>query len=71
MDELRRLIGSYDNYFEMYDDNASWRRGAAIHDRIRVLVKRLRTEGHGSEIDLLMAEHPDLVACPDGVHALA
>ena len=71
MDELRRLIGSYDSFFEMFDDNVSWRRGAAIHDRIRALVKRLRAEGHGIEIDAMMADHPSLVSCPGGVHALA
>lgn len=71
MDELRRLIGQFDSYYEMADDGAAWRRGAAIDSRIRSLVRQLRAEGHGPEIDALMAEHPSLISCPGGVHALA
>lgn len=71
MDELRRLIGQFDPYYEMADDGAAWRRGAAIDSRIRSLVKQLRAEGHGSEIDALMADYPSLISCPGGVHALA
>jgi hypothetical protein len=71
MDELLRLIGQYDAYYEMADDHATWRRGAAIHDHIRVVVRQLRAEGHGSEIDELAAQYPGLISCPGGVHALA
>lgn len=71
MDELRRLILGYDAYYEMADDHSAWRRGAAIDSRIRELVKRLRTEGHGPKIDALMADYPGLISCPGGVHALA
>jgi hypothetical protein len=69
MDELRRLILSYDAYYEMAE-GSDWRRGAAIDSRIRALVRQLRVEGHGPEIDALMAEHPSLISCPGGVHAL-
>jgi len=71
MDELRRLIGQYDAYYEMADDHAVWRRGATIHDRLRTLVRQLRAEGHGTEIDALAVEYPYLISCPGGVHALA
>jgi len=71
MDELRNLIAQYDPYYEMSDDNATWRRGAAIDRRIREMVERLRADGHGAEIDVLMAEHPSLISCPNGDHALA
>lgn len=71
MDELRSLVAQYDPYYEMSDDAGTWRRGAAIHDRIRQAVRRLRAEGHGEEIDALMAENPCLISCPKGAHALA
>lgn len=71
MDELRQLIPQYDPYYEMADDGASWRRGCQTHNRIQQLARRLRAEGHGSEIDALMELHPTLVSCPNGVHALA
>lgn len=71
MDELRRLILGFDSYYEMADDHATWCRGAAIHDRIRTLVRQLRAEGQGPEIDALAAEYPGLISCPGGVHALA
>ena len=71
MDELRMLIRHYDPYYEMADDGVSWRRGRQVHNRIRELVERLRAEGHGAEVDALLHEHPDLVACPGGSHALA
>lgn len=71
MDELQQLIGRYDAYYEMYDDHAGWRRGCQTDQRIRSLAKRLRAEGHGREIDALMQRHPNLVASPNGVHALA
>lgn len=71
MEELLRLIGQYDAYYEMADDGATWRRGAAIHDRIRTLVRQLRAEGHGGEIDELAAQYPGLISCPGGAHALA
>jgi len=71
MDELRRLILGYDAYCEMADDGSAWRRGAAIDSRIRALVRQLRAEGHGPEIDALAAEYPGLISCPGGVHALA
>lgn len=70
MDELHQLVRSYESYFEMYDDGASWRRGAAIHDRIRSLVRQLRADGHGAEIDELAVQYPGLISCPGGVHAL-
>lgn len=71
MDELRQLIEQYDAYYEMYDDHALWRRGCQTDRRIRSLAERLRAEGYGAEIDALMELHPNLVSCPDGVHALA
>lgn len=71
MDELRTLVRSYESYFDMYDDGQSWRRGSAIDSRIRSLVRQLRAEGHGSEIDELAAQYPGLISCPGGVHALA
>ena len=71
MDELRNLIGQYDAYYEMADDNATWRRGAAIDHRIWELVRQLRAEGHGAELDALLDEYPYLIACPNGVHVLA
>ena len=71
MDELRKLIGQYDPYYQMADDSQTWRRGSAIDSRIRSLVKRLRAEGHGAEIDVLMGDCPALVSCPGGAHALA
>ena len=43
----------------------------SIHNRIRELVKRLRAEGHGAEVDALLDQCPGLVASPDGVHVLA
>lgn len=70
MDELRQLVLCYDSYFEMADDSRSYWRGAEIDRRIRGLVARLRAEGHGPEIDALMAEHPCLISCPGGIHAL-
>ena len=70
MDELRDLIAQYDPYYEMSDDSATWRRGAKIDSRIRALVEQLRTQGHGEEIDALMADYPGLISCPGGVHAL-
>jgi hypothetical protein len=71
MEELRSLILQYSPYHDMYDDAQGWRRGASIDHRIRALVKRLRIEGHGPEIDTLMAEHPSLISCPGGANALA
>lgn len=71
MDELRRLVLGYDAYYEMADDRATWWQGAAIDSRIRALVKQLRAQGHGPEIDALMADYPSLISCPGGVHALA
>lgn len=71
MDELRRLALCYDSYYECADDHRAWLRGAEIDRRIRVLVAQLRAEGHGPEIDALMSEHPSLISCPGGVHALA
>ncbi len=70
MNELRQLIGQYDPYYEMSDDSKKWRRGLQIDDRIRALVERLRSEGHGEEIDALMVEHPGLISCPGGIHVL-
>lgn len=70
MNELLDLIAQYDSYYEMADDNVTWRRGANIDWRIRELAKRLRAEGHAPEIDALMAEHPGLISSPGGVHAL-
>lgn len=70
MEELRRLIAQFDCYYEMADDPAIYRRGAEIDIRIRSLAKRLRAEGYGEEIDGLMAEYPDLISCPGGMHAL-
>ena len=52
------------------DDGAAWRRGSSIDQRIRVLVRRLRAEGHGPAIDALFDEHPNLISCPNGIHAL-
>ena len=71
MDELRKLIGQYDPYYQMADDSRTWHRGSQIDSRIRALVKRLRAQGHGREVDALMAEHPSLISCPGGAHALA
>lgn len=71
MAELLRLIRQYDPYYEMSDDGATWRRGSQLDRQIRVLVAKLRAEGHGAEIDDLLEEHPNLVSCPHGVHALA
>ncbi len=71
MDELLSLIHQYDPYYEMAEDGAAWRRGSNIDRRIRVLVKQLRTEGHGPEIDSLLDGYPNLVSCPNGRHALA
>ena len=71
MDELRKLIEQYDPYYQMADDSQTWHRGSAIDSRIRSLVKRLRAEGHGAEIDVLMGDRPALVSCPGGAHALA
>jgi len=70
MDELRRLIGMYDPFYEMSDDAAAWRRGAEIDRRIRSLAEQLRAEGHGPEIDALATEYPGLISCPGGVHVL-
>ena len=71
MEELRVLIAQYDPYYEMADDARSWQRGRDTDRRIRELVKRLRAEGHGAEVDELLDEYPGLVACPNGVHVLA
>ena len=71
MDELRKLIKQYDPYYQMADDGATWHRGSQIDSRIRALVKRLRAEGHGAEIDALAAQCPSLISCPGGAHALA
>ena len=71
MDELLTLICQYSPFYEMYDDNAGWRRGNQTHNRIRALVPRLRAEGHGSELDALIDQHPNLVPCPNGSHVLA
>lgn len=71
MDELLQLIGQYDAFYEMADDGATWRRGSAIDSRIRSLVRQLRAEGYGDEIDDLAAQYPGLISCPGGVHALA
>lgn len=70
MDELRKLIGQYDPYYEMADDSATYRRGSQIDSRIRALVEQLRAQGYGEEIDALAAEHPSLISSPGGVHAL-
>jgi len=70
MDELRRLICCYDNYYEMADDSQTWRRGSQIDSRIRSLVRQLRAEGYGTEIDKLAAQYPGLISCPGGAHAL-
>jgi len=71
MDELLSLIRQYDPYYEMSDDGATWRRGSHIHRQIRSLVAKLRAEGHGAEIDALLEKYPNLISCPNGVHALA
>ena len=71
MDDLRPLLRQYDPYYEMADDGPTWRRGSATDRRIRDLVKRLRADGYGPEIDALLDEHPNLVSCPNGVHVLA
>jgi hypothetical protein len=71
MDELRELADRYCSFYEMYDDGEGWRRGAAIDHRIRELVRQLRAQGHGTEVDALMADYPSLISCPGGVHALA
>jgi hypothetical protein len=71
MDELRQLAQVYSPFYEMYDDGQAWRRGSAIDHRVRELAKQLRAKGHGPEIDALAAEHPQLISCPNGVHALA
>jgi hypothetical protein len=39
MEELRKLIGQYDPYYEMSDNSQTWRRGSQIDNRIRALVK--------------------------------
>jgi len=71
MDELLTLIRQYNPYYEMSDDQATWRRGSRIDRQIRVLVVTLRAEGHGADIDALLEESPNLISCPHGVHALA
>ena len=71
MDELLTLIQQYNPYYEMSDDAATWRRGSHIDRQIRVLVAKLRAEGHGAEIDALLEEYSNLISCPNGVHALA
>ena len=71
MEELRVLIAQYDSYYEMADDARSWQRGQDTDRRVRELVKRLRAEGHGAELDALLDEYPYLIACPNGVHVLA
>lgn len=71
MNELRNLIAQYDAYYEMSDQHSTWQQGAAIDHRVRELAKQLRAEGHGPKVDALMAEHPGLISCPGGVHALA
>lgn len=70
MDELRNLVAEYDPYYEMADDSATWRSGREIDNRIREVVKLLRAQDHGPEIDALMEEHPYLCSCPGGAHAL-
>ena len=55
----------------MADDSRTWRRGADIDGRIRALVKQLRAEGHGAEIDELAAQYPGLISCPGGANVLA
>ncbi len=70
MEELRKLIAQYDPYHEMADNSATWCRGREIDKRIRALVGQLRMQGHGTEIDALMEEHPYLISCPGGAHAL-
>jgi len=71
MDELRKLIGQYDPYYQMADDSKTWCRESATDSRLRALVKQLRAEGHGDEIDALAVQYPGLISCPGGVNALA
>ena len=71
MDELRKLIRSFDHYYEMTDDSATYQRGVAVHNRIGALVRQLRAEGHGAEIDELAAQYPGLISSPGAAHALA
>jgi len=71
MDELLQLVRQYSPFYQMADDSRTWHRGSQIDNRIRALVKRLRAEGHGREVDTLMAEHPSLISCPGGANALA
>jgi hypothetical protein len=71
MDELRKLIGMFDPYYEMSDDSSAYHRGSQINNRIRALAAQLRAQGHGDEIDALATQYPDLVSCPGGVNALA
>ena len=70
MDELLRLIRQYDSYYEMADDNATWRRGSNVDRLVRALVKELRAKGYGPEIDALVDEYPHLISSPNGRHAL-
>jgi hypothetical protein len=70
MDELRKLIGQYDPYYEMADAFKTYRRGANIDSRIRALVEQLRAQGRGGEIDALAVEYPGLISSPGGMHAL-
>jgi len=71
VDELRKLIGQYDPYYQMADDSQTWHRGSATDSSIRALVRQLRAEGHGAEIDELAVQYPGLISCPGGAHALA
>jgi hypothetical protein len=71
MNELLSLIRQYDSYYQMSDDGPTWHRGHDIDRQIRALVRKLRAEGHGEEIDALLDEYPQLVASPNGRHALA
>lgn len=71
MDELRKLVKVFDPYYQMADDSRTWCRGADIDGRIRALVKQLRAEGHGAEIDELAAQYPGLISCPGGANVLA
>jgi len=51
--ELRRLILSYDAYYQMADDGSAWRRVRRLITGIRSWSRQLRAEGHGPEIDAL------------------
>jgi hypothetical protein len=71
MDELLQLVRQYSPFYEMYDDGQAWRRGSATDSRLRALVKQLRAQGHGAEIDALAVQYPGLISCPGGANALA